>query len=72
MKNDYDTSNIGFKLRRKDIRQGNWNFAVGVRNLFDSDAREPTEGSNKYGIVEIPNDLPLAGRNYFLELRYRF
>jgi iron complex outermembrane receptor protein len=62
---DYTT--VDFTLRRKDIRQGHWNFAVGVRNLFDSDVREPSEKP-----IDIPNDLPLAGRNYFIELRYRF
>jgi iron complex outermembrane receptor protein len=62
---DYTT--VDLILRRKDIRQGHWNFAVGVRNLFDSDVREPSEKP-----IDIPNDLPLAGRNYFIELRYRF
>ena len=67
---DYTT--VDLTLRRKDIRQGNWNFAVGVRNLFDSDVREPSSGPGQNGIIDIPNDLPLARRNYFLELRYRF
>ena len=67
---DYTT--VDLTLRRKDIRQRHWNFAVGVRNLFDSDVREPSTGPSQNGIINIPNDLPLAGRNYFMELRYRF
>jgi len=67
---DYTT--VDLTLRRKDIRQGNWNFAIGIRNLFDADAREPLYGPDTDGIVAVPNDLPLAGRNYFMELRYRF
>jgi len=60
---DYHT--IDLTLRRKDIRAQDWNFALGVRNLFDADVREPLSR-------EIPGDLPLAGRNFFVELRYQF
>jgi len=67
---DYTTVNL--TLRRKDIKQSNWNFAFGVRNLLDADAREPSVGPDSTGMISIPNDLPLAGRHYFLELRYRF
>ena len=69
---DYTT--VDLTLRRKSIRQNNWNFAIGIRNLFAADARSPFYGhdSNNNSIVAIPNDLPLAGRHYFMELRYRF
>ncbi|EDN71865.1 conserved hypothetical protein [Beggiatoa sp. SS] len=67
---DYTTVNL--TLRRKEIREGHWNFAMGVRNLFDIDSREPSVGPGQDGIITIPHDLPLAGRNYFMELRYRF
>jgi len=67
---DYTT--VDLTLRRKDIREGHWNFAMGVRNLFDADAREQSSGPDEANIIGIPNDLPLAGRNYFMELRYRF
>lgn len=66
---DYTT--VDLTLRYKDIKQGHWNFAAGIRNLFDADAREPSFPSAS-GAVNIPNDFPLAGRNYFLELRYHF
>jgi outer membrane receptor for ferrienterochelin and colicin len=52
-------------LRYKDIKDDRWGFAVGVRNLFNVDAREPASR-------DVPYDLPLEGRNWFLEGRYRF
>ncbi len=42
-----------------------WELAASIRNLFDTDAREYTGRS-------IPNDLPLPGRNYYVEMRYKF
>lgn len=65
-------STVDLTLRRKDIRESNWNFAVSVRNLFDSDAREPSQGPDASNIIYVPNDLPLAGRHYWVELRYHF
>ncbi len=41
-----------------------------VKNLFDADAREPS--LNNGGVANIPNDLPLAGRTLYGELRYKF
>ncbi len=67
---DYTT--IDLTVRRKDIKGSPWNFAISVRNLFDTEAREPSQGPDSNGMISLPNDLPLAGRNYFLELRYRF
>jgi len=42
-----------------------WEFAASVRNLFDEDAREHTGQS-------ISNDFPLAERNAYAEVRYKF
>ncbi len=62
-----DYSVVNLTLRRKVVHDDRWNFAVGVRNVFDTDAREPTTmGSG------ITYDLPLAGRNWFTEVRYAF
>jgi iron complex outermembrane receptor protein len=41
-----------------------------VKNVFDSDAREPT--TNKGAVVNVPNDLPLPGRTIYGEFRYQF
>jgi outer membrane receptor protein involved in Fe transport len=51
-------------LRRTQIKD-NFEFAASIRNIFDSDAREPTPSPGS-----IPNDLPLAGRNIYIELSY--
>jgi len=42
-----------------------WELATSVRNLFDVDAREYTGSS-------IADDLPLAGRNLYAEIRVKF
>jgi len=52
-------------MRYKDIRDDRWNIAFGIKNLFNKDAREPAS-------VNIPYDLPLEKRNWFIETRYRF
>lgn len=42
-----------------------WEFAASIRNLLDADAREYTSAS-------ITGNLPLPGRNAYLEMKYRF
>lgn len=60
-------------LRYRPVARS-WEIAASVRNLFDEDAREPSPrllplpGS----VPMIPDDLPLAGRHFFVEARYRF
>ncbi len=43
----------------------NWAFAVSLRNLLDEDARD-------YSSRNLPNNLPLPGRNFYVEARYGF
>jgi outer membrane receptor protein involved in Fe transport len=62
-----DYSLVDLTIRRKNIKD-HWEIAFAVRNLFDSDAREPSPAKP----VLIPNDLPLAGRSFFGETRFRF
>ncbi|MCW8930071.1 MAG: TonB-dependent receptor [Gammaproteobacteria bacterium] len=50
-------------LRYAGLKQ--WEFAASVRNLFDEDAREHTGQS-------LPDDFPLAERNFYVEIRYKF
>ena len=64
-----DYSTVDMTIRRRS-QKDNWEFAFAVRNLFDSDAREPSPAG--FPTASIPNDLPLAGRNFWGELRYRF
>jgi outer membrane receptor protein involved in Fe transport len=67
-----NSANLDLTLYYKSRAHPNWHARIGVRNVFDSNQRSPTVGPNNLGIIAIPHDLPLAGRNYFLELRYRF
>lgn len=60
-------------LRHKDTAANKMNFAIGIKNLFDSDVRYPSPAPNLgSNIVNIPNDIPGAGRSYFMEMRYKF
>ena len=44
-----------------------WEFATGIKNVTDEDIYEPSLAPGS-----IPDDLPLAGRNYFAEIRKSF
>lgn len=59
-------------LRRRNLDNKRANFAFGIRNLFDVDVRYPSAGPDDSGIVNVPNDLPGAGRFFFGEIRYKF
>lgn len=61
---DYVVSNL---LLRYMPRGRSWDVAFAARNVFDEDAREPSPAPGS-----IPNDLPLAGRHFFVEGRYQF
>ncbi|TAN46849.1 MAG: TonB-dependent receptor [Methylococcaceae bacterium] len=56
-------------LRRQHLAQ-HWEVAFSVRNLFDVDAREPSQAGNP--TASITNDLPLAGRTVYGEIRFNF
>lgn len=60
---DYHT--VDLTLRTKQFE--NWDIAFKVANLFDADAREPSPSPGL-----IPNDLPLAPREFRLELNRQF
>lgn len=59
---DYELVNL--TLRKKNIAR-HWDFSVAVRNLFDSDNREPSP-------AVVPNDFPMEHRSVWAELRYHF
>ena len=50
-------------LRRTNIKE-NWEAAISVKNLFDENAYEPSDG-------RIPGDYPLNERSAFIEVRYK-
>lgn len=47
-----------------------WFTAISIRNVLDEDAREPSLWAPP--VPNLPNDLPLPGRNYRAELSYNF
>ena len=55
---------VDLTLRRTRISK-NFELAASVHNLFNADAREPSLSPGS-----IPDDLPLPGRNFYLEARY--
>lgn len=59
---DYDLVNL--TLRRRAILK-HLDAAVSVRNLFDRQGREPSDG-------RVPNDFPVEGRNIWGEVRFAF
>ncbi len=65
---NYTVADLTLRYKSKK----HWSAVVGVHNLFDVDAREPSSSPTQEGIISIPNDLPVAKRDYFLELRYEF
>lgn len=66
-----DYTMVDLTLRHK-LWQDKLDMTLAVRNVFDTDAYEPSPGPDTDGIIGIPHDLPLADRHYFLGLRYRF
>ena len=60
---DYHTVDLTLRSHKQS---NDWDFAFTVRNLFDADAREPSPAPGL-----IPNDLPLAPREWRFELRYQ-
>jgi len=47
------------------VPHADWEFAASIRNLFDADAREYTSSS-------ITGNLPLPGRSFYAEMKYKF
>ncbi len=63
---------LDLTVRHKNIKNSQWNFAFGVKNLLNQSMFEPSPGPDQAGVIRIPNDLPLAGRSLFAEIRYKF
>jgi len=57
-----DYTLVNLSLRRKNIAK-NWEIAASIKNVFDKDIREPSDGS-------IAEDYPMNERSFFAEIRY--
>lgn len=65
---DYTTLDLTLRTKR---HPSGWDLAVSVRNLFDEDVSEPSLYSPGHPTpVLIENDLPMAGRSFYLQLTY--
>lgn len=60
---DYHTVDLTLRSQK---RSDDWDIAFKVLNLFNADAREPSPAPGL-----IPNDLPLAPREWRIELNYQ-
>ncbi|HEX5688010.1 MAG TPA: TonB-dependent receptor [Ideonella sp.] len=63
---DYTTVDLNL---RTEPGGGPWALALTVRNLFDADAREPSNHGVPY--VSLPFDIPLPGRSVLLQFSWR-
>jgi iron complex outermembrane receptor protein len=61
-----DYVSFDLTLRGQRLFGDDWGMRLSARNLFNSDVREPSASEL------IPNDLPMAGRNVFVELSKAF
>lgn len=64
---DYTT--VALALRATG-RTTQWECTAAVRNQFNANAREPDPSVPMP--MQIPNDLPLPGRSFYLQMSYRF
>ncbi len=60
-----DYATLDFSLRY--FFKNNWELSLIGKNISDEDVREPSPAPGS-----IPNDLPLAGRSAFIEIRYAY
>lgn len=60
----YTTVDLGVRYALPRVR--NWSVRAAVHNLFDADVREPSQAPG----LALPGDLPMAGRNFHVQLEY--
>ncbi|MBI2380729.1 MAG: TonB-dependent receptor [Gammaproteobacteria bacterium] len=60
-------------LRRDAVASGKFGFSAGIYNAFDESILEPSLGpSAGSNAINIPGDLPQAGRTYHASISYTF
>jgi iron complex outermembrane receptor protein len=72
-----DSTSVDLTLH-SERGKGKWSFAASVRNLANATILEPTlyaapiAGHPEIPTSMIPNDMPLAGRSLYAEIRFAF
>jgi len=64
---DYNITDLSLDW---NSNKGSTTVSLIVKNLFDTDALEPT--ANKGPVVNVPNDLPLPGRTTLVQVAFSF
>ncbi|NMH64603.1 TonB-dependent receptor plug domain-containing protein [Shewanella salipaludis] len=64
-----DYATLDLTLNYRDDNNA-WGGSIMLRNLTDTDAREPSDWSNP--VAAIPDDLPLEGRNIYAQIYFKF
>lgn len=68
---DYTTVDLTVRTVQQ---KGKWNFAGSIRNLFNARVLEPSQTAAKLGTFPtslVPEDLPMAGRSFYLQADYK-
>lgn len=66
---NYTLVDVTLRCNVKNMPMG---VALGVRNVLNEDAREPSTYNALLGAAPMPNDFPLEGRSFYIEAIYRF
>ena len=59
-------------LRANNMFRSGWNASLSMKNLFDASYRSPSPSLNNEMVTAVPDDVPNAGRSFFVELQYVF
>ena len=72
VRSDIDDYDIFDLTLRSNAFSNKWELALSARNLFNKRAYEPSLNGDFGAPASIPNDLPLARRSVFGELRFKY
>jgi len=70
LRNSIDNYNLTDLSLTWQPENADFSMSLFVKNIFDSDAREPT--INNGPVVNVPFDLPMPGRTTLVQLTYHF
>lgn len=61
-----DYTIVDAAISRERLFRSNWDLKLSVQNLFNRNAREPS-----FAPGNVPNDLPLPSRSFFVQVNYK-